>query len=114
MRFKHPTPVTDKLYEDANDDPNRDPDIREARARIQCEKFERALAELGEQHTKLKEAAQGFLQLMDIQEESDSGRVFHPNTITSCRAHDLNQIRLFLDQMKLLINPEGGNDGTDA
>ena len=114
MRFKHPTPITDKLYKEANDDPNRDHDIHEARVRIQCEKFERALAELGEQHTKLKAAVQDFLQLMDIREESDSGRVFHPNTITSCRAYDLDQILFSLDQMKSLTNPEGGNDGTDA
>jgi hypothetical protein len=114
MRFKHPTPITDQLYKEARQVPNRDPDIHEICVGIQCEKFERALAELGEQHTKLKEAAQGFLQLMDIQEESDGGRVFHPNTITSCRAYDLDQIRFFLDQMKLLTNPEGGNDGADA
>jgi hypothetical protein len=114
VRYKHPTPITDQLYKEARQVPNRGPDIHEMRLGIQCEKFERALAELGEQHAKLKEAVQGFLQLMDIQEESDSGRVFHPNTITSCRANDLDQIRLFLDQLKSLTNPEGEDNGTDA
>jgi hypothetical protein len=106
MRYKHPTPITDQLYKESSDDPNRDPIIHQLRLRIQCEKFEVALAEMNEQHGMLKDAVKNFLQIMRTQEESDSGRVFHPNTIQSCRAHDLDRISVLLEQMELMTNQE--------
>lgn len=43
---------------------------------------------------------------LDMTEESDSGRVFHPTTITSCRVMDGEAINEILKQLKAQINTE--------
>lgn len=38
--------------------------------------------------------------LLDITEETDDGRVFHPNTIRSCRALDAEKLEQVLGKLK--------------
>jgi hypothetical protein len=48
-----------------------------------------------------------FFYYLDMIEESDSGRVFHPTIITSCRVHDQQAINEILKQLKAEVS-----DGT--
>lgn len=41
-----------------------------------------------------------LVYLFELQEESDNGRVFHPNTIESCRCMDAKEIEEILGRMK--------------
>ena len=41
-----------------------------------------------------------FFQLLDIEEESDSGRRFHPNYIASCRILDGQKLNEILTELK--------------
>jgi hypothetical protein len=61
---------------------------------------ENVLAKITNQYQELKQSVHEFLQLMGIQEESDSGRAFFPNTIQSCRAHDLERIGILINRME--------------
>ena len=46
------------------------------------------------------EGIREFFALLDVVEESDSGREFHPNTISSCRVHDHPKICAALEKMR--------------
>ena len=48
----------------------------------------------------LKEAVKEFLFILNIQEESDSGRLFKPNQISSCRVMDGQRIETLLQVME--------------
>ena len=48
----------------------------------------------------LEEAVIEFLLLLDKREESDSGNVFSPNQISSCRVMDGLKMGKLLDRMK--------------
>jgi len=43
-----------------------------------------------------------FIRLLDIEEESDNGRSFRPNSITSCRAIDGDKMLKCIQEMKRL------------
>jgi hypothetical protein len=45
-----------------------------------------------EQRDRLADLVKQFIYIIDITEESASGRLFHPTNITSCRAGDLQKI----------------------
>jgi hypothetical protein len=45
-----------------------------------------------EQRDRLADLVKQFIYIIDITEESGSGRLFHPTNITSCRAGDLQKI----------------------
>jgi hypothetical protein len=47
-----------------------------------------------------------FIRLLDIEEESDSGRAFHPNKISSCRALDGAELEEILAKAKQLAKPD--------
>ena len=56
-----------------------------------------------------------FIRLLDIEEESDSGRRFRPNGITSCRAMDgakmvelLREMKRLTENVQVLTSDEGG------
>ena len=49
---------------------------------------------------KLSDLVKEFLSILDIVEESDNGRQFHPTTIQSCRCMDLSRIGELLNDMK--------------
>ena len=50
-----------------------------------------ALGEVTDQRDRLADLVKQFISILDITEESDSGRLFHPTNITSCRAGDLQK-----------------------
>ena len=54
----------------------------------------------------LKQLVKELFYYLDITEESDSGRVFHPTIITSCRVHDQEAISEILTQMKEQVNDD--------
>lgn len=41
-----------------------------------------------------------FFALLDIKEETDDGRVFHPTTIQSCRTIDAQKMKEILGKLK--------------
>ena len=41
-----------------------------------------------------------LFMLLDVTEESDDGRVFHPNRISSCRAMDAEKLNSILVALK--------------
>jgi len=47
--------------------------------------------EYREQRDRLADLVKQFIYILDITEESDGGRLFHPTNITSCRAGDLQK-----------------------
>lgn len=49
---------------------------------------------------ELKSLCRHFLSILEIEEESDSGRKFRPTTINSCRAFDLEVIGHLLKEIK--------------
>ena len=55
------------------------------------------IAELG-----LAGCVKRFFELLDIEEESDRGRRFHPNYISSCRALDGAELGKLIEKMKRL------------
>lgn len=63
---------------------------------------------------EIKEVVAEFLGLLAIKEESDSGRVFHPNTIQSCRTYDLARIGALINQMESMTNTKGERNEQDA
>jgi len=55
---------------------------------------------VGEQRDMLADLTKQFIAILDITEESDSGRLFHPTNITSCRAGDLQKIRELVEALR--------------
>ena len=53
---------------------------------------------------ELKELVSKFIAILDITEESDSGRLFHPTQITSCRSGDLQKIVELIEAMRKAAN----------
>lgn len=45
--------------------------------------------------------------LLDITEETDDGRVFHPNQISSCRALDAEKLNQVLKELKNVLEDRG-------
>jgi 3'-phosphoadenosine 5'-phosphosulfate sulfotransferase (PAPS reductase)/FAD synthetase len=52
----------------------------------------------------LKECVREFFKILDSQEESEEGRMFHPVTINCCRAMMIEPLNKLLDRMKELSN----------
>ncbi len=52
----------------------------------------------------LKECVREFFKILDSQEESEEGRMFHPVTIRCCRAMMIEPLNKLLDRMKELSN----------
>lgn len=57
--------------------------------------------------TKLSDLVKEFLSILDIVEESDSGREFRPTTIQSCRCMDLSRIGEILKDMRKITEDNG-------
>jgi len=55
------------------------------------QKAEQELVTVTEQRDRLADLVKQFIYILDITEESDGGRLFHPTNITSCRAGDLQK-----------------------
>jgi len=54
-----------------------------------------------------------FVRLLDIEEESDSGRRFRPNGITSCRAIDGAKMVELIHEMKRLTENDQAQRSED-
>ena len=48
-----------------------------------------------------------LFRLLDITEETDDGRVFHPNRISSCRALDAEKLNKVLVELKRTMEDFG-------
>ena len=48
-----------------------------------------------------------LFRLLDITEETDDGRVFHPNRISSCRAADAEKLNQILFELKQTMQDFG-------
>lgn len=59
-----------------------------------------------ENDSELKQLVKKFFYYLDIVEESDSGRVFKPNQISSCRVMDSKNMGEILARMKEIIGEE--------
>jgi len=53
---------------------------------------------------KLRKAVKEFIDLMGRVEESDSGKEFRPNQISSCRALEGERLQALMDEMGKLVN----------
>ena len=58
------------------------------------------LTAVTEQRDRLADLVKQFVGILDITEESDSGRLFHPTNITSCRAGDLQKIGELVEALR--------------
>lgn len=47
-----------------------------------------------------------LFRLLDITEETDEGRVFHPNRISSCRALDAEKLNQVLEGLKSTLEDQ--------
>jgi hypothetical protein len=52
------------------------------------------------QRDRLADLVKQFIYILDITEESNSGRLFHPTNITSCRAGDLQKIGELVEALR--------------
>ena len=48
-----------------------------------------------------------LFRLLDLTEETDDGRVFHPNQISSCRALDAEKLNQILVELKRTMEDWG-------
>jgi len=77
----------------------------------ECLELSRLLGMSGEREAalvarivRLETAWHDFFHILDITEESDSGREFRPTRITSCRSLDASKLELVLERAKKLIS----------
>ena len=96
-----PTPSTDTLFNEI------EPEFCDMSAwDYFCEmtalatELETKLAAVTEQRDRLADLVKQFVGILDITEESDSGRLFHPTNITSCRAGDLQKIGELVEALR--------------
>ena len=54
----------------------------------------------------LKTLVLRMFAILDVVEDSDSGREFHPTTINSCRAGDAAQLEVIFERMKAIVQHE--------
>ena len=52
----------------------------------------------------LEDVVREFLKVLNRQEESDSGTMFRPNHITSCRINDMTRLAYLLDEMQRKVD----------
>lgn len=75
-----------------------------ARKRSEIDK----LREVTEQRDRMADLVKQFIYILDITEESDGGRLFHPTNITSCRAGDLQKAGQLVEALRRAV--KGGAD----
>jgi len=54
------------------------------------------------EHEELKKLVREFFEILDVEEESDSGRLFHPVYISSVRVMTTKRLNEMLERMKEL------------
>jgi len=70
--------------------------------------LESELAAVTKERDRLADLVRQFIYILDITEESDSGRLFHPTNITSCRAGDLQKAGELVEELRRAV--KGGAD----
>ena len=58
------------------------------------------------QHMSLTDLVKEFFTYLDCLDESDSGREFHPVTVSSCRVQLTEPVGMVLERMRELITKE--------
>jgi hypothetical protein len=61
--------------------------------------------------TKLKTHLEDFFALLEITEQKEDGRYFHPTTIRSSRALDAEKLETILAELKRSITANDKSDG---
>ena len=55
------------------------------------------------EHDELKQCVKSFFEdFLDIREESDSGRIFAPITVSCCRSLEIHKLSRLLERMRIL------------
>jgi len=55
-------------------------------------------------YEELGEKIRQLFAILEVTEETDEGRVFHPNQIRSCRALDTEKLNTVLADLKRIVN----------
>ena len=58
--------------------------------------------EMSDKIIDMEDTIRELFALLDITEQTDDGRTFHPNTIRSCRALDAEKLEQVLSKLKRL------------
>ena len=93
------TEQRDGLHELHNKNAARSKDLLEL-----CGTLRKELPAVTEQRDRLADLVKQFIYILDITEESDGGRLFHPTNITSCRAGDLQKIGELVEALRRSSN----------
>lgn len=70
----------------------------------QKERWDAFLKEFEEGNQTLEQCVKNFLEILDIKEESDSGRVFSPVYISSVRVLETAKLSIILKKMRELVS----------
>ena len=77
---------------------------------IEAESLELKLGLLRPDEDELKVLVRNLFSLLDCKEESESGAVFSPTSISSCRTHHVELLNSILPRMRVLVGlPAKGN-----
>jgi hypothetical protein len=87
--------------------------ICECGRHLPCRHCEPSGDGLGASTCSLDGVVREFVRLLDIEEESDSGRRFRPNGITSCRAIDGAKMVELIHEMKRLTENDQAQRSED-
>lgn len=68
----------------------------------QKERWDARLKEFENENQTLEQAVKSFIQILDSKEESDSGNVFSPVTISSCRVMQSARLEILLSKFREL------------
>jgi hypothetical protein len=72
----------------------------------QKERWDSMLKEFDADNKTLEDCVKSLFKILDSREESDSGRVFNPTYISSCRVLHSKQLEILLPKMRELIMKE--------
>jgi len=86
----------------------RDATELELQQQDEIKTLETELTAVTEQRDRLADLVKQFIYILDITEESDGGRLFHPTNITSCRAGDLQKAGQLVEALRRAV--KGGAD----
>lgn len=72
----------------------------------QKEYWDQMIKEFDQSNETLEDCVRSLFKILDAQEESDSGRVFNPTTIGSCRLEHGAKLNVILPKMRKLVEKE--------
>lgn len=74
------------------------------------ERWNKALEELDKSTPTLQRTVEEFFSILDTKEESDSGRVFNPVYISSCRVWETKKLDLLMKKMREMSKDGNSNN----